>query len=83
VVTDGENGLLVRGIQDGTAKSGIPAHAPDVAELAAAFERLADPDLRAKLADGSRRRREELSWSRTVEGFGDLLERLTLPSYAG
>jgi 1,2-diacylglycerol 3-alpha-glucosyltransferase len=82
VVTDGENGLLVRGIQDGTAKSGIPAHAPDVAELASAFERLADPDLRAKLAEGSRRRREELSWSRTVGGFGDLLERLTLPSYA-
>ena len=82
VVTDGENGLLVRGIQDGTAKSGIPAHSPDVADLAGAFERLADPGLRARLAEGSRRRREELAWSRTVEGFGDLLERLTLPTHA-
>jgi glycosyltransferase involved in cell wall biosynthesis len=80
VVTDGENGLLVRGIEDGSAKSGIPAFSPDVAELAGAFDRLADPALRARLAEGSRRKREELSWSRTVEGFRDILERL--PTYA-
>ena len=80
VVADGENGLLVRGIEDGTAKSGIPAFLPDVAELARAFDRLADPELRARLAEGSRRRREELAWSRTVEGFRDILERL--PTYA-
>jgi glycosyltransferase involved in cell wall biosynthesis len=80
VVTDGENGLLVRGIEDGTAKSGIPAFSPDVTDLARAFDRLADPELRARLAEGSRRRREELSWSRTVEGFRDILERL--PTYA-
>lgn len=83
VVRDGENGLLVRGIEDGEAKSGIPAYSPDVAELAAAFDRLADPELRARLASGARRRREELSWSRTVEGFRDLLERLTVATYAG
>jgi 1,2-diacylglycerol 3-alpha-glucosyltransferase len=83
VVTDGENGLLVRGVEDGTAKSGIPAYSPDVAELAKAFERLADPDLRARLAEGSRRRREELSWSHTVEGFRGLLERLGVATYAG
>jgi glycosyltransferase involved in cell wall biosynthesis len=80
VVTDGENGLLVRGIEDGSAKSGIPAFLPDVTELARAFDRLADPELRARLAEGSRRRREELAWSRTVEGFRDILERL--PTYA-
>ena len=80
VVTDGENGLLVRGIEDGTAKSGIPAFSPDVTELAHAFDRLAEPELRAQLAEGARRRREELSWSRTVEGFRDILERL--PTYA-
>ena len=73
VVTDGVNGLLVAGIQDGTAKSGIPAFSPDVAELARAFDRLADPELRAQLAEGSRRLREELSWSRTVDGFRDIL----------
>jgi 1,2-diacylglycerol 3-alpha-glucosyltransferase len=83
VVTDGENGLLVRGIEDGAAKSGIPAFSPDVAELASAFERLADPELRARLAEGARRRSEELSWSRTVEGFRGLLERLGVASYAG
>jgi len=83
VVTDSKNGLLVRGVQDGTAKSGIPAFSPDVAELASAFERLADPELRARLAEGARRRREELSWSRTVEGFRGLLERLGVATYAG
>ena len=81
VVVDGENGLLVRGVEDGTAKSGIPAFSPDVADLARAFDRLADPELRARLAEGSRRRREELAWSRTVDGFRDILERL--PTYAG
>ena len=80
-LVDGENGLLVRGVEDGTAKSGIPAFSPDVADLARAFDRLADPELRARLAEGSRRRREELSWSRTVDGFRDILERL--PTYAG
>jgi 1,2-diacylglycerol 3-alpha-glucosyltransferase len=80
VVADGVNGLLVRGVQDGTAKSGIPAFSPDVAELASAFERLGDDALRAQLAEGSRRKREELSWSRTVEGFRDILERL--PTYS-
>ncbi len=83
VVTDGENGLLVPGIQDGTAKSGIPAFSPDVAELARAFERLADPELRARLAEGARRKREELSWARTVDGFRGLLERLGVATYAG
>jgi glycosyltransferase involved in cell wall biosynthesis len=80
VVTDGENGLLVPGVEDGSAKSGIPAFSPDVAELARAFDRLADPELRARLAEGSRRKRDELSWSRTVDGFRDILERL--PTYA-
>jgi glycosyltransferase involved in cell wall biosynthesis len=80
VVTDGVNGLLVRGIEDGTAKSGIPAHSPDVADLARAFERLGDAELRAQLAAGSRALREELTWSRTVEGFRDILDRL--PSFA-
>ena len=80
VVTDGVNGLLVAGIQDGTAKSGIPAFSPDVTELARAFDRLTDPELRGQLAEGSRRKREELSWSRTVDGFRDILERL--PTYA-
>ncbi len=82
VVTDGVNGLLVAGIEDGTAKSGIPAHSPDVTELAGAFERLADPELRAKLAEGSRNLRSELTWERTVDGFRDLLDRL-VPTYAG
>jgi 1,2-diacylglycerol 3-alpha-glucosyltransferase len=82
VVDDGENGLLVRGVEDGTAKSGIPAYSPDVPELAKAFERLADPELRARLAEGSRRRREELSWAQTVDGFRGLLERLGVATYA-
>jgi len=83
IVTDGENGLLVPGVKDGEAKSGIPAFAPDVTALAGAFDRLADPELRERLAEGSRRKREELSWSHTVEGFRGILERLAVATYAG
>ncbi|MGI8460931.1 MAG: glycosyltransferase family 4 protein [Solirubrobacterales bacterium] len=83
VVTDGENGLLVQGVEDGKAKSGIPAFSPDVTELARAFERLADPELRAQLAEGSLRLRDQLPWSRTVEGFRELLKRLSVATYAG
>ena len=65
VVIDGVNGLLVPGIPDGNApRSGIPAFAPDVPALSAAIERIADDGLRAELAAGARRRRDELSWER-------------------
>jgi glycosyltransferase involved in cell wall biosynthesis len=75
-IHDGANGLLVRSHPDGTAKSGITAYSPDVDALAGAIERLADPALRAELAEGARRvRDEERRWDLTVEGLAGLLER--------
>jgi glycosyltransferase involved in cell wall biosynthesis len=74
IVIDGRNGILVPGIADGEARSGIAAFRPDVPALTRAIERLRDPDLRAELAAGARQRREELSWDRTVADLGALLE---------
>jgi 1,2-diacylglycerol 3-alpha-glucosyltransferase len=81
VVRDGVNGILVADRQDGTADSGIPSMQPDVAELTEAIERLADPDERAQMAEGARATREHLSWARTVEDYGKLLD--SLPALAG
>jgi len=74
-VVDGENGLLVASTENGTARSGIPALDPDVGELREAIERLADPELRARLAAGAVRVRDtERTWQATVDGIGRLLE---------
>ena len=70
------NGLLVRSYPDGHAKSGIPAYRPEVDDLAAAIERIADTEVRARLSAGARETRERLSWSRTVEGMGAMVDRL-------
>lgn len=74
VVRDGENGLLVNSVTDGEARSGIPAYLPKVRELSKAIERLADPDLRDKLAAGARRRRDELRWEYTLADLEALVE---------
>ncbi len=74
VIHDGVNGILIPGIPDGTApRSGIQAFRPDVPKLTAAIERLADPAERAVLADGVKRRRDELSWKHTVTDLEALL----------
>ena len=74
VVTDGVNGLLVRGVRSrATPRSDIPAFDPHRRDLTAAIERIADAELRGALAAGARRRREELSWDRTVAALGELL----------
>jgi glycosyltransferase involved in cell wall biosynthesis len=75
VVRDGVNGILIGDHHDGDAPSGIPSMRPDVEEMTAAIERLADPALRAELADGARRTRAELSWERTVADYASLFER--------
>jgi len=73
IVIDGRNGLLVPGIPDGTARSGIAAYRPDVAALTTAIERLRDPELRTELRAGARQRRQELSWDKTVADLADLV----------
>ncbi|HEX2467687.1 MAG TPA: glycosyltransferase family 4 protein [Solirubrobacterales bacterium] len=73
-VVDGVNGVCVRSVPWGTARSGIPAYDPDTDELAAAIERLADDEERARLAAGARQLRDgERAWARTVERLGDLV----------
>ena len=83
LVEDEVNGLLVRGVESGRAKSGIPAYEPDVDELAAAIERIADEPLRAELSHGALRMRERWSWERTVQGYAELIERVTASSGQG
>lgn len=83
LVEDGLNGLLVGSRQDGVANSGIPAYAPDVEDLANAIERLADPELRGRLSEGSREMAERRSWSRTVSDIGGLLAKLSPVAYYG
>jgi 1,2-diacylglycerol 3-alpha-glucosyltransferase len=76
-IRDGVNGALVRSHPDGTARSGIPALTPDVDELVRAIERLADDDERARLAAGAREIRDtERRWGLTVQGIGELVERV-------
>jgi glycosyltransferase involved in cell wall biosynthesis len=75
VVGHERNGLLVRSYPNGTAKSGIPAYDPDLDEMAAAVERLANDAERTRLADGARAVRDERSWGHTVAGIGALIER--------
>jgi 1,2-diacylglycerol 3-alpha-glucosyltransferase len=80
LVTDGVNGLLVRGVETGRAKSGIPAYEPDVDELAAAIRRLADDELRAELSRGALEMRERWNWDRTMHGYAELIERVAAPT---
>ena len=75
VVRDGVNGILIPDVHDGDAPSGIPSMRPDVEAMTAAIERLADPGERARLADGARSSRAELSWERTVADYASLIER--------
>ena len=73
-IHDDVNGALVASHEVGKAKSGIPALDPDVGELSAAIERLADPQERRRLSEGAVRVREtERRWESTVEGIGSLL----------
>jgi glycosyltransferase involved in cell wall biosynthesis len=74
VISDGENGLLVRGRRRGRARSGIPAYVPSVRDLASAMRRTLDPALREELAAGAREARERLRWDRTVAAYGDLVQ---------
>jgi glycosyltransferase involved in cell wall biosynthesis len=76
VVEDGLNGILVDGIEDGHAKSGIPAFAPDQDQLVEAIERIADDAERARLSAGALEMKRRRSWERTIEGVEGVLARL-------
>jgi 1,2-diacylglycerol 3-alpha-glucosyltransferase len=75
VVVDGENGVLVPGIEvDEPAPSGIPAYDPDVDALTEAIEHVADSAVREQLVAGTALARERLSWSNTLADLRALLE---------
>jgi 1,2-diacylglycerol 3-alpha-glucosyltransferase len=67
LVEDGRNGILVRGHEDGVANSGIPAYSPDVGELTEAMERMANPEVRERLAEGASATARERSWEQTKQ----------------
>ena len=76
VVEHEVNGLLVGSTQEGTAKSGIPAYNPDIRDLTAAIERVADDQLRARLAAGAVQTRMRLDWAHTIADIGSLVDQL-------
>ena len=75
VVEDGRNGLLVPGKPSKQRpRSDIGSFEPDRRSLTKAIERLRDPGLLSELGRGTLERRDELSWDRTTEALGELLE---------
>ncbi|MDQ3759117.1 MAG: glycosyltransferase family 4 protein, partial [Actinomycetota bacterium] len=75
VVSDGRNGLLIRGVRSKERpRSDIGSFDPDRRALTKAIERLLDPELRAQLERGALERRGELAWDHTVTALGELLE---------
>ena len=82
IAIDGLNAICVTGHPDGQAKSGITGFKPDVGELTAAFERLGDPQERARLTAGAIEVRQRRAWSRTVEGLGRLVSLVAGPAEA-
>jgi glycosyltransferase involved in cell wall biosynthesis len=83
IAEDGVNGLLVRSIPDGEARSGITAYRPDAADLRTAIERLADEGLRRELAAGARAARERLRWEDTAADLDGLLAAVAGGGRAG
>ncbi|MGH0038211.1 MAG: glycosyltransferase family 4 protein [Myxococcota bacterium] len=75
-IRNGVNGRLVRSRCTGTAKSGIPKYDPDVDDLRAAIEELADPEVRERLSRGARAVCDALPWERTQEELAALLDSL-------
>ena len=69
-----DNGLLVASVPVEPAPSGIPAYDPEPASLAAAIQRLAEPELRERLAQGAvRASTGRLSWDHTIAGVQALV----------
>ncbi|HET6831542.1 MAG TPA: glycosyltransferase [Solirubrobacterales bacterium] len=73
MVLDGRSGILLASVQNGTARSGIPAWDPDVDELTAAIERLGDRDELERMRAGVGELRAERAWSQTVADLAALI----------
>jgi glycosyltransferase involved in cell wall biosynthesis len=73
MVLDGTSGILVPSVQNGTARSGIPAWDPDVGALTAAIERLGDRGELERMRAGVAELAERRAWSRTVADLAALV----------
>lgn len=71
-----KTGILVPGVGAVETPSGVPAYGCSVDDLGAALRRLCDPDTRAAFRRETLARRDFLSWDKTVEDLGALLERV-------
>lgn len=66
MVIDGRSGILVPSVENGTARSGIPAWDPEIGALSTAIERLGDARELERMRAGVAELREQRSWPRTV-----------------
>ena len=73
VVIDGVSGILVPSVQNGSARSGIPAWDPEIGPLAAAIERLGDHGELGRLVAGVGELRAQRDWARTVADLRSLI----------
>lgn len=74
IVRHGVNGLLVGATPGGHKRRGVDIWEPDVADLAACIDALADPGRIAALAASLRADRPRLSWEHTKHDVLDLVE---------
>jgi glycosyltransferase involved in cell wall biosynthesis len=73
MVIDGVSGILVPSVQNGSARSGIPAWDPEIGPLAAAIERLGDREELRRLQAGVGELRARRGWARTVDDLRSLV----------
>jgi len=73
MVLDGTSGILVPSVQNGTARSGIPAWDPEIGALTAAIERLGDREELERMRAGVAELRAQRDWSQTVAGLEALV----------
>jgi glycosyltransferase involved in cell wall biosynthesis len=74
VAVQGQNGWLCESWCVGKAPSGIAAYEPYVDSLAEGVERMLSKEERERAAEGARRRRTELDWTRTEEALAALVQ---------
>ncbi len=73
MVIDGRSGILVASVQNGTARSGIPAWDPEIGSLSTAIERLGDRDGLERMNAGVAELRARRDWSRTMADLETLI----------
>ena len=77
MVTHDVDGLLIPATSHSERRPGVPIWEPDGEAMTAAIEALCDDSLRARLAEGARRRRAKRTWAATIRGYNELLEQVT------